>query len=379
MRSPSCTARRRTRRRSSSTCLAATGSRWRPSGARPYDRTPLGHSLLALARVALTNDTEAGAEDLIEYLRGPGMADRADAVDRLESVVRRRALRTVAEARHRADFELPEVDALRAAEDPGAELLAHARRLLAAPHRLRAPVLDAGEELDARAVGTLARALAELEELGDKPTGPELIELLEALELPSGPPAGPGAVLLTDPLAIRARRFRAVLVCGLQENEFPLAPAPEPFLSDELRRELAACSGLRLRPREDALARERYLFYTSVVPRDRTAWSSRIGAPTRRGTSRCPPRSWPTSPSCSPKIGPTGAGAGCSPTSCGRRTRRPPSGSWRARARRRSRRLPARCPRRSARCRRSRSSMSATARSCPPARSSPTPAAPCGG
>ena len=227
-------------------------------------RTPLGHSLLALARVALTNDTEAGAEDLIEYLRGPGMADRADAVDRLESVVRRRALRTVAEARHRADFELPEVDALRAAEDPGAEMLAHARRLLAAPHRLQAPVFDAGEELDARAVGTLARALAELEELGDKPTGPELIELLEALELPSGPPAGPGAVLLTDPLAIRARRFRAVLVCGLQENEFPLAPAPEPFLSDELRRELAACSGLRLRPREDALARERYLFYTSV-------------------------------------------------------------------------------------------------------------------
>ena len=71
-------------------------------------------------------------------------------------------------------------------------------------------------------------------------------------------------MLLTDPLAIRARRFRAVLVCGLQENEFPLAPAPEPFLSDELRRELAVCSGLRLRPREDALARERYLFYTSV-------------------------------------------------------------------------------------------------------------------
>ncbi len=73
-----------------------------------------------------------------------------------------------------------------------------------------------------------------------------------------------GAVLVSDPLSIRARRFRAVLVCGLQEDEFPLAAGPEPFLSDEVRRELAACSGLRLRPREDALARERYLFYTSV-------------------------------------------------------------------------------------------------------------------
>ena len=71
-------------------------------------------------------------------------------------------------------------------------------------------------------------------------------------------------MLVTDPLAIRARRFRAVLVCGLTESEFPLAAAPEPFLSDEVRRELAACSGLRLRPREDALGRERYLFYTSV-------------------------------------------------------------------------------------------------------------------
>ncbi len=71
-------------------------------------------------------------------------------------------------------------------------------------------------------------------------------------------------MLVADPLSIRARRFRDVVVCGLQENEFPLAAAPEPFLSDELRRELATCSGLRLRPREDSLARERYLFYTSV-------------------------------------------------------------------------------------------------------------------
>jgi RecB family exonuclease len=107
--------------------------------------------------------------------------------------------------------------------------------------------------------------VAELEEVGARPSGPELIELLETLEVgSSGGPGPPGAVLVADPLSIRARRFRAVLVCGLQENEFPLAAAPEPFLSDELRRELAACSGLRLRPREDGLARERYLFYTSV-------------------------------------------------------------------------------------------------------------------
>ena len=233
------------------------------------DRTPLGHSLLALARVALTNDTEAGAEDLIEYLRGPGMADRADAVDRLESVVRRRALRTVAEARQRADFKLPEVDALRAAEDPGRSC----SRTPAGCWRRRTatepPCSTPAKSSTPARSGRSRERWPSSKSSGTSQRGPELIELLETLELPSGPPAGPGAVLLTDPLAIRARRFRAVLVCGLQENEFPLAPAPEPFLSDELRRELAACSGLRLRPREDALARECYPSRLAV-PRTRT-------------------------------------------------------------------------------------------------------------
>ncbi len=96
----------------------------------------------------------------------------------------------------------------------------------------------------------------------------ELLELLDALEVEAEvehqPAVRRGAVLLADPLSIRARRFRAVFVCGLQENEFPLAGVPEPFLSDERRRELAIAGGLLLRPAEDALARERYLFYACV-------------------------------------------------------------------------------------------------------------------
>ena len=82
----------------------------------------------------------------------------------------------------------------------------------------------------------------------------------------AGAPAGapPAGVLLADPLAIRARRFRAVFVCGLQDGEFPRRPAPEPFLSDEDRRALAAASGLRLPLHEDALDRERSLFYAAV-------------------------------------------------------------------------------------------------------------------
>ena len=50
----------------------------------------------------------------------------------------------------------------------------------------------------------------------------------------------------------------------LQEREFPRPGRVEPFLSDERRRELAIASGLGLRPREDALAGERYLFYAAL-------------------------------------------------------------------------------------------------------------------
>ncbi len=229
----------------------------------PVARTALGRALLALARCALLDPAQAGADDLIAYLRAQG---HLDVVDRLEAEVRQLGLRTLAQARARLPrgLELDEIDALRTASDQTAELVHQAQRLLVAPHRGEAPVLGPDEEVDARALGALTRALAELEELNEQSSGPELIDLLETLEIPPGAPREARAVLLADPLSIRARRFRAVLVCGLQESEFPVAAAPDPFLSDELRRELAACSGLRLRPREDGLARERYLFYTSV-------------------------------------------------------------------------------------------------------------------
>jgi ATP-dependent helicase/DNAse subunit B len=229
----------------------------------PVARTALGRALLALARCALLDPAQAGADDLIAYLRAQG---HLDVVDRLEAEVRQLGLRTLAQARARLPrgLELDEIEALRTASNQTAELVRQAQRLLVAPHRGEAPLLDPEEELDARALGTLTRAVTELGELEERLTGRQVIDLLETLEIPAGAPREARAVLLADPLSIRARRFRAVLVCGLQESEFPVAAAPDPFLSDELRRELAACSGLRLRPREDGLARERYLFYTSV-------------------------------------------------------------------------------------------------------------------
>ena len=229
----------------------------------PFGHTGFGRGLLALARCALLGD-RARAQDLLDYLRSPGLLERPEIADGLEADVRRQGLRTAVQARERLGWTLGEIDALAEAGDQSAELARQGRRLFAAPHRGRAPVVDQVEELDARALATVLKALSELDDLGERVPGAELIELLEGLSVADRAPARRGAVLVSDPLAIRARRFTAVFVCGLQEGAFPLATAPEPFLSDERRRELAACSGLRLAPADDALARERYLFYACI-------------------------------------------------------------------------------------------------------------------
>jgi len=232
----------------------------------PFAHTALGRGLRALARCALQEG--GSAQDLVDYLRAPGVLARIEVADALEATVRRDGLRTAAQARACLGVTLDELDTLRAAADPARELRSQALRLFAAPHRRSASILDRGGRLDARAVATLHEALAELEQIGERLSAEELLELLDALdvevEADLARSAHPGAVLLADPLSIRARRFSAVFVCGLQENEFPLPGVSEPFLSDERRRELSLAAGLVLRPAEDALARERCLFYACV-------------------------------------------------------------------------------------------------------------------
>ena len=68
---------------------------------------------------------------------------------------------------------------------------------------------------------------------------------------------------MTEPLALRARRVRALFACRLQEGVFPAVPGAEPFFGDAERERIAAASGLRLRRRDD-LGAERYLFYATV-------------------------------------------------------------------------------------------------------------------
>jgi superfamily I DNA/RNA helicase len=253
--------------------------------------TPLGRALLGAARCAWLGG-EAAPADLLAYLRAPGLLQRRDVADALEAEIRQVPIMTVAAAREALGWELGELDSLAAAArsgsgtgDPAAvrlplgpraasELRRLAQRLLTAPRRAAAAQLDGDEELDARAFATLVHALDELDELatggGERRLRLSAVEMLEligglAVEVSAADrTSAADSVLLAAPAEIRARRFRAVFVCGLQEGEFPAPGRPEPFLSDDRRRELALASGLALRPREDALEGERYLFYSAL-------------------------------------------------------------------------------------------------------------------
>lgn len=229
----------------------------------PLSHTPLGRGVLALAKCAWLDGT---AGDLISYLRTPGLFSKPEVADRIEAVARRDGLRSAAEVAAVSRLRLAEIEVLRRSADPGVELGRQARRMFASHRRGLAPVLDRREELDALALAVLLRALTELAELGERPSGAELVEVLEALTVPVEQPGFGDAVVVAEPLEIRARRFRAVFVCGLQENAFPRAGVPDPFLPDELRRQLRSQEGqaLPLRLHEDALEQERYLFYACV-------------------------------------------------------------------------------------------------------------------
>jgi ATP-dependent helicase/DNAse subunit B len=245
----------------------------------PFAHTGLGRGLLALLRCA---GPEGRPEDLLAWLRTPGKLEQPALADRLEAEARRAGARTAARARElweqrHPDWTLAEVDRLREAREPAALLAELDRRLqalFAAPYRRRAAVLEGAELGEARAFDAAHRALRELSAVVAAGSGPTLDRhrihaTLAELRVRVGENPQPDRVQVASPEGIRARRFEAVFVCGLQEDEFPLGASPEPFLPDEDRRAIAAASGLRLPLREDRLERERYLFYVCASRAER--------------------------------------------------------------------------------------------------------------
>ncbi|HEV7493931.1 PD-(D/E)XK nuclease family protein [Baekduia sp.] len=234
--------------------------------------TALGRGLVAMVRCALL---DASADELLTWLRTPGVLRTPAFADRLESRARREGARTAAEARALWEQERWSLEALdhmaQAYARGGVKALAErvdaeAATLLAAPWRRTAPVFDAEGELDARVAAQVRRALREVGQLPTElqPEPAALVATLDGLEVYVGSQSGAGRVTVTRPQSLRARRVRALFCLGLQEGVFPAQTLPEPFLGDDERRAINAASGLRLRLHEDALNIERLFFYSAV-------------------------------------------------------------------------------------------------------------------
>ena len=241
-----------------------------------FANTAIGGALVG----ALRSTTDAGeVTDLLAWLRSPGLLVRLELADRLEAKARREGVSSAARARAIWEAEHWRLEALdhlsEAAHRGGRTLCERAVRelewLFNAPRRGSAVLLESDELDEARALAAGRRALAELgglasgvPELGVDAA--ELARVLEGLQIVSGERAGEGKVTVVDPLALRARRVRALFLCGLQEGVFPASARPEPLLSEEERRRLAETSGLRLEGgrQGDALAAERYALYAAV-------------------------------------------------------------------------------------------------------------------
>ncbi len=271
--------------------LSAAGVPFALQRRRPIGDASIGAALLGLLRCVPAADGAAAVEpgedgglgDLLAWLRAPGLLELPALADRLELRARRAGATSAAQGRalwEERHWPLETIDRLHEAQARGPlALIERASRelywLFCAPRRSTAAVLGAEELDEAGALAAGRRAFAELRELARiapelAPSGArELADVLEQVSFLSGEGPGPGAVAVLDPLALRARRVRALFVCGLQEGAFPARSRPQPLLSEEERRRLAEVSGLRLGEQVDGsqgdqLASERYLLYAAV-------------------------------------------------------------------------------------------------------------------
>ena len=235
----------------------------------PLAHTGLGRGVLALLRCASKTGT---ADDVVTYLRTPGRLDFPGLADALEAELRRQGARTADDARkiwEDQHWPLEEIDRLAKPSRIAAlcgQLDDEVERVFARPYERQAHLFADDEAEDPAARTALRKALRAISELARAAPdlGPDRTRLHDTLsDLPVwlGATPAPDRVQVARPEDVRARRFQALFVCGLQEGEFPRPARPEPFLSDDERRELSVATGLVLPLRGDRPERERYLFY----------------------------------------------------------------------------------------------------------------------
>ncbi|MGH2974932.1 MAG: PD-(D/E)XK nuclease family protein [Solirubrobacterales bacterium] len=232
----------------------------------PIATTSVGGALTALLEAVLGTGR---ATDLLRYLRGPSGA-APGRIDWFERRLRRGRVQTAAAALGLWEDEHgePPADVARIREAAGrpADLAVEVGKLAAA---MGARV---GSDLEVRAAGAIATALAERAELDGLAPLPESIgQTVAAIAVRAWSGPVEDRVRIADPRRVRAARFDNVFVASLQDGEFPRgAGRSDPFLSEHQRESL----GLPQRHADET--EERYLFHACLaLPKRRLFLSHR--------------------------------------------------------------------------------------------------------
>ncbi len=238
-------------------------------------QTPFGRALCGLLRYSWAVGER---RDLFSFLRSRYSGLTRAGADFLEGRLRGRAIHS----RERIESELKELRGGQPIAD--LEMLAGSgsgsgsgsplealRTLLPAMLRraygLESPPVGEQARLDLRCFERASELCDELEDWqklsGEKLGGEDVLAQLERMPVWLGSASGADRIVVSDLLQVRARRFRAVFLLGLEEGSFPRRAPRERLLSEEERERLHALGAAPAPAGE--LERDRFLFYNSCT------------------------------------------------------------------------------------------------------------------
>ena len=251
------------------TAFAGFGLPYVLEGRVRLGQIPFGHALCGLLRFVWADGER---RDLFSFLRSPYSELNRSSADFLEGRLRGRAVHTRARieselATLRGGQQLGDLELLAEASSPLAAVRELLPLMLRRAYGLENPPVSERARLDLRAADSARSLLEELDgwqELSGKTVSREdLLAALERVPVRLGSAAEPGRIVVSDLLQVRARRFRAVFLLGLEEGSFPRRVSRRQLLDEEERERLEAHADAP--PSADELEHDRFLFYNACT------------------------------------------------------------------------------------------------------------------